>query len=222
MLYLVPTPIGNMKDITLRAIEVLKEVDLILAEDTRQTGKLLKHHLIDTQLRSFHSHNEHKKADDIIQQLSTGISMALVSDAGSPGISDPGFLLVRKAREAGVTVVPLPGPTAFVPALTASGLPSEAFYFAGFLPHKKGRQTKWKMLKELHTTVVLYESPFRLLKCLNEIKTYIGLDVQVCVAREITKVFEEIETKSVDDMINYYSSKPSIKGEIVVIFREMT
>lgn len=221
MLYLVPTPIGNLKDITLRALEVLTEVDLILAEDTRQTGKLLKHYQIETNLRSFHSHNEHKKADDIILQLSTGINMALVSDAGSPGISDPGYLLVRKAREAGVTIVPLPGPTAFVPALTASGLPSEAFYFAGFLPHKKGRQTKWKLLKELNTTVVLYESPFRLLKCLKEIKAFIGPETYVCVARELTKVFEEIETKLVDDMIAYYAAKPSIKGEIVVIFREM-
>jgi 16S rRNA (cytidine1402-2'-O)-methyltransferase len=221
MLYLVPTPIGNLKDITLRAIDVLSEVDMILAEDTRQTGKLLKHLQIETSLRSFHSHNEHKKADDIIQQLSLGVTMALVSDAGSPGISDPGYLLVKKSREAGIAVIPLPGPTAFVPALTASGLPCEAFYFAGFLPHKKGRQTKWKMLKELDTTVILYESPFRLLKCLNEIKTYIGPETKVCVARELTKVFEEIETKLVDDMIEHYTSKPSIKGEIVVIFREM-
>jgi len=221
MLYLVPTPIGNMKDITLRAIDILSEVDVILAEDTRQTGKLLKHYEIETNLRSFHSHNEHKKADDVISQLSTGMTMALVSDAGSPGISDPGYLLVNRAREADITIIPLPGPTAFVPALTASGLPCEAFYFVGFLPHKKGRQTKWKMLKELNSTVVLYESPFRLFKCLNEIKTYIGSETKVCIARELTKIFEEIGTKSVDEMIEYYSSKPSIKGEIVVIFKKM-
>jgi len=221
MLYLVPTPIGNLKDITLRAIDVLKEVDLILAEDTRQTIKLLKHLQINTTLQSYHAHNEHRKSDDVVEQLTLGRQIALVSDAGSPGISDPGFLLVRKARAAGVTIVALPGATAFVPALTASGLPSEAFFFAGFLPHKKGRQTKWKQLKELNTTVVLYESPFRLMKCLNEIESYIGPDTQVCVAREISKIYEEIQTLTVKEMIEYYNSKTSIKGEIVVIFRDM-
>ena len=221
MLYLVPTPIGNLKDITLRAIDVLTEVDLILAEDTRQTVKLLKHLQIQTPLQSYHAHNEHRKSDNIVQQLALGRKIALVSDAGSPGISDPGFLLVRKARAEGVVITALPGPTAFVPALTASGLPCEAFFFAGFLPHKKGRQTKWKQLKELNTTVVLYESPFRLMKCLDEIQTYIGPETQVCVAREISKIYEEIQTLTVKEMIEYYSSKTSIKGEIVIIFRDM-
>ena len=221
MLYLVPTPIGNLKDITLRAIDILTEVDLILAEDTRQTVKLLKHLQIQTPLQSYHAHNEHRKSDDIVQQLALGRKIALVSDAGSPGISDPGFLLVRKARSEGVIITALPGPTAFVPALTASGLPCEAFFFAGFLPHKKGRQTKWKQLKELNTTVVLYESPFRLMKCLDEIQTYIGPETQVCVAREISKIYEEIQTLTVKEMIEYYNSKTSIKGEIVVIFRDM-
>ena len=221
MLYLVPTPIGNLKDITLRAIDVLIEVDLILAEDTRQTIKLLKHLQIQTPLQSYHAHNEHRKSDEIVQQLTLGRKIALVSDAGSPGISDPGFLLVRNARAAGVNITALPGPTAFVPALTASGLPCEAFFFAGFLPHKKGRQTKWKQLKQLNTTIVLYESPFRLMKCLDEIQTFIGPETQVCVAREISKIYEEIETLTVKEMIEYYNSKTSIKGEIVVIFRDM-
>lgn len=217
MLYLVPTPIGNLGDISFRAVEVLKTVDVILAEDTRQTTKLLSHYNIKTRLQAFHAHNEHRAMPDIIQQLKAGRTYALVSDAGSPGISDPGFLICRECQTESIKISALPGATAFVPALTGSGLPSEHFYFEGFLPQKKGRQTRWKILKEMDTTIILYESPYRLLKCLNEIKTYLGDDRLVCVAREISKVYEEIKTLGIDDMIEYYSTKPSIKGEIVVV-----
>ena len=217
MLYLVPTPIGNLGDISYRAVEVLKTVDVILAEDTRQTGKLLSHYDISTRLQAFHAHNEHRILPDIIAQLKAGVTYALVSDAGSPGISDPGFLICRECQRESIQISALPGATAFVPALTGSGLPSEHFYFEGFLPQKKGRQTRWKALQELDTTIILYESPFRLLKCLSEVKTYLGDDRIVCVAREITKIYEEIKTLPIEEMIHYYESKPSIKGEIVVV-----
>jgi len=217
MLYLVPTPIGNLSDITLRAIEVLKTVDIVLAEDTRQTGKLLKAHQIETSLQSFHSHNEHKKIESIVSNMKGGVSYALVSDAGSPGISDPGFLIARECQRQSIVVSALPGPTAFVPALTASGLASDKFYFEGFLPQKKGRQTRWKALQLMDCTIVLYESPYRLMKCLKEIKEYLGDQREVCVAREISKIHEEAKTMIIDDMILYYSEKQAIKGEIVVV-----
>lgn len=217
MLYLVPTPIGNLSDITIRAIEILKSVDIVLAEDTRQTGKLFKAHQIETRLQSFHSHNEHKQLEIIISKMKEGIRYALVSDAGSPGISDPGFLIARECQRQSIIVTALPGATAFVPALTASGLASDKFYFEGFLPQKKGRQTRWKALQQMECTIVLYESPYRLLKCLQEIKEYLGEEKMVCVAREISKMHEEIKTMPVDDMIMYYADKQSIKGEIVVL-----
>lgn len=217
MLYLVPTPIGNLSDITIRAIEILRSVDIVLAEDTRQTGKLFKAHQIETKLQSFHSHNEHKQLEIIISKIKGGVTYALVSDAGSPGISDPGFLIARECQRQSIIVSALPGPTAFVPALTASGLASDKFYFEGFLPQKKGRQTRWKALQNLDCTVILYESPYRLLKCLREILEYFGEQSLVCVAREISKIHEEISTKSIKEMIADYQDRPSIKGEIVVI-----
>lgn len=217
MLYLVPTPIGNLGDISFRAVEILNTVDVILAEDTRQTAKLMAHYNIQTRLQAFHAHNEHRAMPEIIQQLKAGATYALVTDAGSPGISDPGFLISRACQNESIQISALPGATAFVPALTASGLPSEHFYFEGFLPQKKGRQTRWKNLQGMETTIILYESPFRLLKCLNEIKTYLGDERLVCVAREISKIYEEVKTLNVTDMIDYYTSKPSIKGEIVIV-----
>lgn len=217
MLYLVPTPVGNLADMTYRAVDVLNDVDTILAEDTRQTKKLLTRYDISTKLQSFHSHNEHRLLQDIIERMKLGESFALVSDAGSPGISDPGFLICRECHKESIQVIPLPGPTAFVPALTASGLPTNNFYFEGFLPQKKGRHTKWLHLQSLNTTIVLYESPFRLLKCLREVLEYLGEGTVVCVAREISKVYEDIQTKTITDMIEHYDSKQTIKGEIVVI-----
>lgn len=215
MLYLVPTPIGNLDDITLRAIRILREVQLILAEDTRTSKKLLSHLDIDTPLRSYHAHNEHKVVEDIISQLQGGADFALVTDAGSPGVSDPGFLLVRACVETGVSVVPLPGATAFVPALTASGIPCDKFYFEGFLPHKKGRQTRLKYLAELPCTFVLYESPYRLVKTLQQLGEYCGTGRKACVAREITKLHEDIRTASLQDLLEHYQSV-SVKGEIVI------
>lgn len=217
MLYLVPTPVGNLADITIRAIEVLKQVDIILAEDTRHFGKLKKHYEIETPTRSYHSHNEHHTVDKIIEELSGSISMAIVTDAGTPGISDPGFLLVRACHAAGIKVEALPGATAFVPAIVASGLPSDKFFFEGFLPTKKGRQTRLKYLAELAYTFILYESPFRLVKCLKELAEHCGEDRQVCVAREISKLHEEVTTSPVADMIEKYAALTKVKGEIVII-----
>lgn len=217
MLYLIPTPIGNLEDITYRAISVLKEVDLILAEDTRQSKKLTSHYMIDTAIQSYHAHNEHHKLEYYISQLKIGTRIALISDAGSPGISDPGFLLVRECRDNEIAVVPLPGPTAFVPAVTASGIPCDKFFFEGFLPQKKGRQTRLQYITALPTTVVLYESPYRLLKCLDQLKEHCGEERIVCVARELTKIHEDIKRGTVQELIEYYKSKPSIKGEIVII-----
>lgn len=190
-LYLVPVPIGNLKDITLRAIETLKEVDYILAEDTRTTGKLLKAHAIDTPMKAFHAHNEHQTLHQWVEELEAGKKMAQVSDAGTPGISDPGFLLVRAALEAGIQVESLPGPSALLPALTASGLPCDRFVFEGFLPHKKGRKTKLEALAKEERTIVLYESPYRIVKTLKQIESHFGPDRQVAIAREITKLYEE-------------------------------
>ena len=217
MLYLVPTPIGNLKDMTFRSIEVLEEVDLILAEDTRQSGKLLKHYEISTPMRSFHAHNEHGITEHIVSQLLNGTSMALITDAGTPGISDPGFLLVRACKENDINVICLPGATAFVPVLVASGLPCDKFYFEGFLPHKKGRQTRWEYLSKLDTTIVLYESPYRLIKALEEISTHFGAEKMVSIGREISKVYEEIITAPVETLLEEFKTRKSIKGEFVLV-----
>lgn len=216
MLYIVPTPIGNLEDITLRALRVLKEVSLILAEDTRTSGKLLKHYEIQTPLRAFHAHNEHAIVEKLAAELASGQTMALISDAGTPGISDPGFLLVRACVQQGVRVECLPGPTAFVPALVASGLPCDTFHFEGFLPHKKGRQTRLKYLADLPHTFVLYESPYRLLKCLDELIAHCGPDRVGCVARELTKLHEEVKTAALAELKTHFSAK-EVKGEIVMV-----
>lgn len=216
MLYLVPTPIGNLEDITLRALRILRETDLILAEDTRTTGRLLAHYEIDTPQRSFHAHNEHAVLNSLLAQLQSGARIALVSDAGTPGISDPGFLLVRACREAGLPVECLPGPTALIPALVCSGLPADRFYFEGFLPHKKGRQTRLKYLAELPCTFILYESPHRLQRCLQELAEHCGGDRQACVCRELSKLHEEHRSGSLTELQAHFSAKPA-KGEIVVV-----
>ncbi|MBS9523542.1 16S rRNA (cytidine(1402)-2'-O)-methyltransferase [Litoribacter ruber] len=214
-LYLVPTPIGNLQDITLRALDVLKSVDLILAEDTRTTGKLLKHFEIQRPFQSYHIFNEHKTVEKLIDRMRQGQQLALVSDAGTPAISDPGFLLVRAAREAGLVVNCLPGATAFVPALVNSGLPNDRFVFEGFLPHKKGRKTRIEALIEEQRTMIFYESPHRLMKTLEQFKEAFGGDRQACVSRELTKMFEENIAGSLDEVIAYYTQHP-IKGEIVL------
>ena len=214
-LYLVPTPIGNLADMTYRAVEVLKSADLILAEDTRTSGYLLKHYQINTPTQSFHAHNEHKKVEDAIKKLKDGISIAQISDAGTPGISDPGFLLVREALANEIVVDALPGATAFIPALIKSGFPSERFVFEGFLPHKKGRQSRIEALKEENRTTIFYESPHRLLKTLELFKELLGAR-RVSVSRELTKKFEETVTGPIDEVLSYFSTK-SIKGEFVIV-----
>jgi len=216
MLYVVPTPIGNLEDITLRALRVLKEVSVVLAEDTRTSRRLLDHYGIKTPLRAFHAHNEHAVVEKVAAELAAGATMALVSDAGTPGISDPGFLLVRACVQQGVRVECLPGPTAFVPALVASGLPCDTFHFDGFLPHKKGRQTRLKFLAELPYTFVLYESPFRLIKCLDELIVVCGPDRPACVARELTKMFEEVKPATLAELRAHFGAK-DVKGEIVLV-----
>ncbi len=215
-LFIVPTPIGNLEDITLRAISVLRSVDLILAEDTRVSSFLLRHLQIEKPLKSYHQHNEHKILDQLISDMRSGKNIALISDAGTPGISDPGFLLIREAITNNLDVISLPGPTAFVPALVNSGLPSNEFSFYGFLPQKKGRQTKLKKLATEEKTFVLYESPFRLLKLLQELKDHLGADRKASVSRELTKLFEETKRGSLDELVQLYSSK-TVKGEIVVV-----
>lgn len=215
-LILIPTPIGNLGDITLRAIETIQTVDVLLAEDTRHTGKLLKHLNIEKTMRSYHAHNEHKAALSIIDKIKSGETVGLVSDAGTPGISDPGFLLVRECIRVGVQVEALPGPTAFVPALVGSGLPCDKFYFEGFLPHKKGRQTRLKLLANLPCTIVLYESPHRLLKTLQQIGEFIGENRQVCVVRELSKIHETFHRGTVKDQIDFFEKTPP-KGEIIII-----
>ncbi len=217
MLYVVPTPIGNLEDITFRALNTLKKVDLILAEDTRTSGRLLKHYEVETTMRSFHAFNEHKVLEELVNQLMAGADMALISDAGTPGISDPGFLLIRACVEAGVNVICLPGATAFVPALVASGLPCDKFFFEGFLPHKKGRQTRLTYLAELNYTFILYESPHRLVKCLKELSEKCGEARMASVCRELSKMHEEINTKTLGELISDYESRPAVKGEIVII-----
>jgi 16S rRNA (cytidine1402-2'-O)-methyltransferase len=217
MLYLIPTPIGNLEDITLRAVRILGEVDLILAEDTRTSRKLLQHYQIDTPLRSYHAHNEHAITEGLVGELAGGTTMALVSDAGMPGISDPGFLLVRACVEAGLKVECLPGASAILPALVASGLPSDKFFFEGFLPHKKGRKTRLEYLSGLAYTFVLYESPYRLVKCLQQLIEHCGEERRACVARELTKLHEEVRTDSLQGLLEYYQVQAKVKGEIVVV-----
>lgn len=215
-LYIVPTPIGNLKDMTFRAIEVLKEVDLILAEDTRTSGVLLKHFEIDTPMLSHHMHNEHKTVNSIVKRIQGGETMALISDAGTPAISDPGFLLVRACIEADIEVDCLPGATAFVPALVNSGFPNDRFIFEGFLPQKKGRQTKFKNLAEETRTIIFYESPHRLTKTLSQIIEFFGADRQVSVSRELTKLHEETIRGTAEEVLQHYTEKPP-KGEIVIV-----
>lgn len=215
-LYLVPTPIGNLKDITLRALEVLKSVDLILAEDTRTSGKLLKHYEISTPMQSHHMHNEHKTTDAIISKIKSGSSIALISDAGTPAISDPGFLLTRACVEQQIEVECLPGATAFVPALVNSGLPCDKFVFEGFLPVKKGRQTRLQLLAEETRTMVFYESPHKLIKTLDNFCEYFGEERQLSVSRELTKLYEETIRGTAKEVLERYTNKPP-KGEIVII-----
>jgi 16S rRNA (cytidine1402-2'-O)-methyltransferase len=215
-LYLVPTPIGNLGDITLRALEVLKSADLILAEDTRTSGFLLKHYDINKTLKSFHNYNEHQTVGSLIERMKQGEVFALVSDAGTPGISDPGFLLSRAAVQAGLKIESLPGATAFVPALVKSGLPSDRFVFEGFLPVKKGRQTLLKFLVEEERTMIFYESPYRLVKTLEQMAEYFGKQRQASVSRELTKKFEETINGTLEEIANYFKQK-EVKGEIVLL-----
>lgn len=214
-LFIVPTPVGNLEDMTFRAVRILKEVNLILAEDTRKTGMLLKHYNIDNKLQSHHQHNEHKTAQMIAQRIHSGETIALVTDAGTPGISDPGFLLIRTCIEAGIEVECLPGATAFVPALVASGLPCDRFFFEGFLPHKKGRNTRLKYLARLDHTIVLYESPFRIAKTLAQLAEALGAGRKACVSREISKMFEEHRRGTLLELAKYYA-QVTPKGEIVL------
>ena len=215
-LYLVPTPIGNLSDITLRALEVLKSVDLILAEDTRTSGHLLRHYTIDRPLQSFHNFNEHKIVDHLISRMQKGEVMAVISDAGTPGISDPGFLIARACLHVGLSIECLPGPTAFIPALLKSGLAADRFIFEGFLPVKKGRQTLLKKLAEEERTMIFYESPHRLLKTLQQFMEYFGSERRISVSRELTKLFEETVNGSVEEVIQHFSLK-DVKGEIVIV-----
>jgi 16S rRNA (cytidine1402-2'-O)-methyltransferase len=215
-LCIVPTPIGNLEDITLRSIRILKECDVIFAEDTRVTKKLLNKFEITKQVIPFHAHNEHKSLQAAIDRIKSNSLTVLVSDAGTPGISDPGFLLARECVNAGIVIECLPGPTAFVPALVASGFPCDKFVFEGFLPHKKGRQTRLKILTEEERTIVLYESPHRLVKCLGQIEEFMGGERKVCVVREISKMFEEYKRGTATEVKAYYEAHPP-KGEIVIL-----
>ena len=218
-LFVVPTPVGNLEDITLRAIRIFQEADLIYAEDTRVTKKLLNHlNIASKQIVPFHAHNEHKQLERCVQSVQTNTTTVLVSDAGTPAISDPGFLLVRACVEAGITVTCLPGPTAFVPALVGSGFPADRFVFEGFLPHKKGRQTKWLSFLTEERTIILYESPHRLIKALEECCALLGPDREVCVAREISKMYEEFQRGKASDVLAHYQAKPP-KGEIVLLIK---
>jgi len=215
-LYLVPTPIGNLEDITLRAIRILKEVSLILAEDTRNSAKLMKHYDISTKMLSHHQFNEHKTLQTIIQRLQTGETIALVSDAGTPAISDPGFLLVRECIKNNIPVECLPGATAFVPALVNSGLPCDKFYFEGFLPVKKGRQTRLKWLANIDTSIILYESPHRLTKTIEQLIEHMGENRKASISREISKIFEENVRGTLAELLNYFKNN-TVKGEIVIV-----
>ena len=216
MLYIVPTPVGNLEDITFRALRILKEVDLILAEDTRTSSVLLKHYDIHTPLKSHHKFNEHETSDDMATRIVAGMTVALISDAGTPCISDPGFMLVRACVEKGVEVQCLPGATAFVPALVNSGLPNDRFYFEGFLPQKKGRQTRFKILAEQTHTMIIYESPFRLVKTLEQLAEFMGGERRASVSREISKLHEDTQRGTLIELVAHYKQNPP-KGEIVLI-----
>ena len=215
-LYIVPTPIGNLGDITFRAVDVLKEVDLILAEDTRVSGKLLKHYGIETPMLSHHQHNEHRQTEQLIERMQNGETFALISDAGTPGISDPGFLMVRACAAEGLEVICLPGATALIPAIVKSGIPSDRFTFEGFLPVKKGRQKKLKFLAEEDKTIVLYESPYRILKTLRDLKTHLGNDREVSLSREISKKFESTINGEVATVLQHFEQHQP-KGEFVIV-----
>ncbi len=215
-LFLVPTPVGNLADMTYRAVEVLRQVDLILAEDTRTSGKLMQHYGITTPMQSYHIFNEHQTLHTVIDRLMAGQTLALVTDAGTPGISDPGFLLVREAVRQGIEVETLPGPTAFVPALVNSGLPCDQFTFIGFLPHKKGRQTALRALADERRTFILYESPFRLVKTLEQLIEVLGEERQACVSREISKLHEENARGTLRELHTHFS-QGEVKGEIVMV-----
>ncbi len=221
ILYFVPTPVGNLEDMTFRAIKVLNEVDYILCEDTRTSGVLLKHYEISKPTRSYHLHNEHHVTEKIIQQLKDGDNIALITDAGTPGISDPGYLLAKAGAEAGIQMICLPGATAFVPALVVSGLPNNEFLFAGFLPQKKGRQTKLSQLAAEKKTIVLYESPHKINTTLEQIKEIFGEDTQVSLSREISKKFEETKRGTINELIEFSKSK-TLKGEIVLVINNVT
>jgi 16S rRNA (cytidine1402-2'-O)-methyltransferase len=217
-LYLVPTPIGNLEDITLRAIRILGEVDGILAEDTRNSGQLLKHLNISKPLYSHHAHNEHTGVPGVIKMLKEGKSLALISDAGTPGISDPGYLLVKACVDNGIEVESLPGATAFVPALVNSGFPTDRFVYEGFLPHKKGRQTRWKALADEERTIVLYESPHRLVKALEQIIEFISPERQVMVGRELSKMHEQMVRGTATEVLAYFVAHPDkVRGEVVIV-----
>ena len=216
ILYFVPTPVGNLDDMTFRAIKVLKEVDYILCEDTRTSGVLLKHFEISKPLKSYHLHNEHQMTERIVDDLKNGQNIAIITDAGTPGISDPGFLLSKAGADAEIEMICLPGATAFVPALVVSGMPNNEFLFAGFLPQKKGRQTKLKQLAAEKKTVVLYESPHKINTTLEQIKEFFGQDTRVSLSREISKKFEETKRGSINDLIDFSKSK-TLKGEIVLV-----
>lgn len=215
-LFIVPTPIGNLEDMTFRAVKVLKEVDLILAEDTRTSGKLLKHFEIETSMQSHHMHNEHKTVSNIINRIKNGETLALISDAGTPAISDPGFLLTRACVQNNIEIECLPGATAFVPALVNSALPNDKFVFEGFLPPKKGRQTRLKLLAEETRTIIFYESPYKLVKTLTQFAEYFGEERQVSVSRELTKLYEETKRGTVLEVLNYFKQK-TVKGELVIV-----
>ena len=215
-LYLVPTPIGNLEDITFRAIRMLKEADIILAEDTRVTAKLLRHYDIDTNMQAHHQFNEHQSVEHLADRMEQGETIALVTDAGTPGISDPGFLLIRECAKRDIEVSCLPGATAFVPALVNSGLPCDRFFFEGFLPHKKGRKSKIEKLATLDSTFVLYESPYRLIKTLEQLAEGIDPERKACVCREISKIYEESMRGTLKELAEYYTATPP-KGEIVIV-----
>ena len=215
-LFLVPTPIGNLEDITFRSIRILNEVDLILAEDTRTSGKLLKHFDIKPPMQSFHMHNEHKVLDKMIDKLKLGIKIALISDAGTPGISDPGFLLVRACVEEGIDTECLPGATALIPALVQSGFPTDRFIFEGFLPPKKGRQTRLNLLSEETMTIVFYESPHKIVKTLSQLQEFVGGDRRLSVSRELSKKFEETVRGTVNEQVLHFTNKAP-KGEFVIV-----
>jgi len=215
-LFLVPTPIGNLEDITFRSIRILNEVDLILAEDTRTSGKLLKHFDIKLPMQSFHMHNEHKVLDKMVDKLKVGIKIALISDAGTPGISDPGFLLVRACLEEGIETECLPGATALIPAIVQSGFPTDRFIFEGFLPPKKGRQTRFKQWSEETRTIVFYESPHKIVKTLSQLQEFVGGDRRLSVSRELSKKFEETVRGTVNELVLHFTNKAP-KGEFVIV-----